>query len=97
METMETMRINYKTKSLLEASEVNKKDVEFACRQAKLSLEADLLATEKSLASEEVELEVLKTTFPLEVEKIVEKQSKIENLKKGISATKKLKKELFEE
>lgn len=97
METVKELRLNYKTKTLLESQEVNKKDVEFAIRQAKLSVEADLLETEKSLATEEAKLEVLKTTFPLDAQGIVNKKSEIEGLKKGISAMKSLKKELFGE
>lgn len=59
------------------------------------SLEADILATRKSLASESAALVRLKGQFPLDAQAIVDRQVRIESLQDGLKRLNDLKTELF--
>jgi hypothetical protein len=59
------------------------------------SLEADILATKRSLASERATLIRYKSQFPLVAQNIVNHQVKIESLEDGLARLNALKSELF--
>ena len=87
------MRVDFKNKKLLSQEETNEKDVLFAVEEAKLQLSADILATKRSLETKKADLEVAKTTCPLDTTKIVELMEEVESLKKGIKNLEALQKE----
>lgn len=60
-----------------------------------LQLDADLLATEQSLAESEELLNKLLSTYPFGAQAIINTKTTIGELKAGIEELKKLKKELF--
>jgi hypothetical protein len=60
-----------------------------------LQLDADFLATEQSLAENEELLNRLLSTYPFDVQAIINTKTTIGELKAGIEELKKLKKELF--
>lgn len=57
-------------------------------------MKADELATQKSLFEAQSDLEVLKSTFPLDVKTIIKVQEKIDSYTLGITAINRLKVEL---
>lgn len=87
------MKVDYATKKLLSEEAVNKTTVEFAVDSTKLELQSSLLATRKSLAEAEQNLKDLKTTYPLDIEAIVEEQLKVRDYKDGIKIIEDLQKE----
>ena len=74
------MRINYKTKELLDETKMQQKEVEYAIRKTKLQLDADILTTEEELDTKRMELEILKTTYPLDTQAFINMKSEIECL-----------------
>ena len=88
------MKLNYKTKQLLSEEVKTSQEVEFAVKDASLQLQADILETEKQLSSKENLLKDLKTTYPLETQKIINCISDINCLKDGLKLLKDLKSEL---
>lgn len=63
-------------------------------RKASLQLQADLLASESALEDKKNELAEVKTTYPLNVQDVINIQLDIEALEDGIKRTKCLQKEL---
>jgi len=59
------------------------------------SLDADILATKKSLAGEKASLLRLKSKFPLNAQDIIDTQLRIEGLEDGLKRLGLLKAELF--
>ena len=78
------MRINFAKCEALCESEMCQKEIEFAVNEAKLQYQADRLATEKSLATKKAELEVAKTTSPLNMSNIINLQIEVESLEDGL-------------
>lgn len=87
--------LKYKDRLLQSDQEKDQMDVEYQVEQAKLQLDADLLATKRSLAESEKALVTLKSSFPLNAASIVDQQGDVAELKAGMSALEALKKELF--
>ena len=58
-----------------------------------MQFEKDLLETKKELSENQLELDSLKTQYPLDVQAIIDKQIEIENLKDAIFRMGKLKEE----
>ena len=87
--------LKYKDRLLQSDQEKAQEDVEYQVEQAKLQLDADLLATKRSLAESEKDLVTLKSTFPLNAASIVDQQGDVAELKAGLAALEALKKELF--
>ena len=78
------MRINFAKGEALCAEEMSQKDIQFKVNEAKLQYQADRLHTEQSLANKKEELEVAKTTAPLDMPRIVELQIEVEGLEDGL-------------
>ena len=87
------MRINYKEKRFISEEETSSQAVEFMVEDAKLQFEKDLLETRKELSESQLELDSLKTQYPLDVQAIIDKQVEIENLNDAITRMNKLKDE----
>ena len=87
------MRINYKEKRFISEEETSSQAVEFMVEDAKLQFEKDLLETRKELSESQLELDSLKTQYPLDVQAIIDKQVEIENLNDAITRMNKLKEE----
>ena len=78
------MRIDFAKQEALCAEEMSQKDVRFKVNEAKLQYQADRLHTEQQLAGKKEELEVAKTTAPLDMPKIIELQIEVEGLEDGL-------------
>lgn len=89
--------MSQKYKELLSQSESQKdqQELEFKVEEAKQQLAQDQLATKKELARVKRELNIAKSSFPLESAKIIELQNEIEAYEKGLSRLEELEKELF--
>lgn len=87
------MRINYKTGELISNEEQSKKAVEFAIEESKLQLQSDILATKQSLANAKIALEVVKTTYPLDSNAILEAKSEVDAYETGLKQLNELKEE----
>ena len=87
--------LKYKDRLLQSDQDKAQKEVEFQVKQAMLQLDADLLATEQSLAENEELLNRLLSTYPFDVQAIINTKTAIAELEAGIEELKKLKKELF--
>lgn len=72
---------------------VTETQVAFVVDSTKLELQSSLLATRKSLAEAEQNLTDLKTTYPLDIQTIVDAQLKIKDFKDGIKIIESLQKE----
>lgn len=73
--------------------EVAQQEVLFMVNEAKLQFEADLLATQRALATKEKELSEAKMAYPLNTNAIINLQIEVESLKDGIKRMNALKKE----
>lgn len=62
--------------------------------ETKLQLEASILGTRKEIASKEKELQDLKSTYPLEIQNIIDLKYEIDGLKEGLKTLNELKVEL---
>ena len=87
------MKVNFKERKLVSSEELDQKEVEYAVSEAKLQLSADILATEKSLASKRAELQDAKTSVPLNATNIVNLQIEVEGLEDGLKRLKNLQEE----
>ncbi len=63
---------------------MNDKEISLKLQEASLQLRLDRLATEQSLVAKYRELDEAKTTFPLDIKKIISLQVSIEGLEDGI-------------
>ena len=86
------MKINYKEKTLIQGE--NQKEVEFLVEDQKLQLQSDVLATKRDLAAAKMQLDDLKTDYPLDIDAIIATQLKIEALEDGLTRLSKLQEEL---
>ena len=87
------MKVNFKERKLVSSEELDQKEVQYAVDEAKLQLQSDILATEKSLAAKKAEYEDAKQTVPLDSTKIVNLQIEVESLEDGLKRLNNLKKE----
>lgn len=87
------MKINFKERKLVSSEELDQKEVQYAVDEAKLQLQSDILATEKSLASKKAELDDAKCSVPLNSSNIVNLQIEVESLEDGLKRLNALKKE----
>ena len=87
------MKLNFKERKLVSNEELDQKEVQYAVDEAKLQLQSDILATEKSLAFKKAELEDAKCTVPLNSINIVNLQIEVESLEDGLKRLNALKKE----
>ena len=78
------MRINFAKGEALCAEEMSQKDIQFKVNEAKLQYQADRLHTEQSLAIKKEELEIAKTTAPLNIPRIIDLQIEVEGLEDGL-------------
>lgn len=88
-------QLKYQERLLQSDQEKVQEDVQFQVEQAKLQLDADLLATKQSLADSEKELNNLKSSYPLNPSHIIKVKGTVSELKKGIEELVALQKELF--
>ena len=87
------MKVNYATKELLSEESVTKTTVDYAVDSTKLELQSSLLATKKSQGEAEQKLKDLKTSYPLDVQAIVDTELEIRDYKDGIKIIESLMKE----
>ena len=84
------MKINYKEQKFISPEEVESQEVKFMVKDTKLQFQKDLLETKRALSAAQVELNDLKTDYPLNVQAIIDKQIEIENYNDAISRMDKL-------
>jgi hypothetical protein len=90
-----TTAVKYKDLLLQSSQEKEAQEVEFKVEEMQQSLDADILATKKSLAGEKASLLRLKSKFPLNAQDIIDTQLRIEGLEDGLKRLGLLKAELF--
>ena len=90
-----TTAVKYKDLLLQSSQEKEAQEVEFKVEEMQQSLDADILATKKSLAGEKASLIRLKSKFPLNAQDIIDTQLRIESLEDGLKRLGLLKAELF--
>jgi hypothetical protein len=90
-----TTQLKYKDLLLQSSEQKEAQEVEFKVEEMQQSLDADILATKKSLAGEKASLVRLKSGFPLNVQQIIDTQLRIESLEDGLKRLGDLKLELF--
>lgn len=88
------MKVNYKEKKLLSSEEMSEKEVLLAVKKESLQLQATLLASESAMEDTKARLEDLKTSYPLDIQKIIDTQLELESQLDGIKRAKALKEEL---
>ena len=88
------MRLNFKEQKPLANEELSQREVQSAVEKTKLQLASDILATKSAIADVEEEIEVIKTTYPLDAQKYVNKVSELTGLKDGLKQITALQKEL---
>lgn len=86
------MRINYKKRELL--TKESEQNVELLVQTSALQLQSDILATKQEVTKAKVELEILKSTYPLDVKRIIDTTVVLENYEKGLEKLKELEEEL---
>ena len=84
------MKINYKDKKFISPEEVESKEVEFMVEDARLQFQKDLLETKRALQDSQMDLNDLKTDYPLDIQAIIDKQIEVENYKDAIKRMNKL-------
>lgn len=87
--------LKYKDLLLQSAQEKELQEVEFRVEEMQQSLEADILATKRSLAGERSTLVRYKSQFPLMAQNVIDSQIRIESLEDGLARLTALKEELF--
>lgn len=70
------------------------REVVSSVKKTSLQLQSSLLATEESLETKKENLNVVKTTYPLDIQAIIDLQIEIESLEDGIKRMNILKEEL---
>ena len=88
------MRLDFKNQKPLANEELSQREVQSAVEKTKLQLASDILATKSAIADAEEEMSVIKTTFPLDAQKYVNKVSELTGLKEGLKQITNLQKEL---
>ena len=87
------MKINYKDKKYISQEEIESQDVEFMVEDTKLQFQKDYLETKKELSVARLNLDDLKTDYPLDIQAIIDKEVEIENLSDALSRMDRLKEE----
>ena len=87
------MKVDYLNKKVLSEEAVKNSQVEYAVESTKLELQSALLATKKSLEEAKNQLKDLKSTYPIDIEAIVEKQLEVRDYTNGIEIIESLQKE----
>ena len=88
------MRINYKTKTLIDPETIDQKEIEFAVEETSLNLQQDIVATKRALESANMRLETIKSTYPLDVEAYIAAKEDVEACNTGLNDLLELKEEL---
>lgn len=87
-------KINYKEQKFISPEEVESQEVKFMVEDTKLQFQKSLLETKRALSVAQVELNELKTDYPLDVQAIIDKQIEIENYSDAITRMNELGEEL---
>ena len=87
--------LKYRDLLLQSAQDKELQEVEFRVEEMGQSLEADILATKRSLAGERATLVRYKSQFPLMAQYVIDSQIRIESLEDGLARLTALKEELF--
>lgn len=83
-------------KSLLKSQEEKDQEgVSFKVKEAELTLQSDILATQKSLGKAKQRLTEAKEAYPLNTPEIQSAKSSVEGLEEGLKFLEALKEELF--
>lgn len=83
-------KINYKEQKFISPEETESQEVKFMVEDTKLQFQKDLLETTRALSAAQVELNELKTDYPLDIQAIIDKQIEIENYEDAIGRMDKL-------
>ena len=87
--------LKYRDLLLQSSQDKEAQEVEFRVEEMQQSLEADILATKRSLAGERATLVRYKSQFPLMAQYVIDSQIRIESLEDGLARLNALKQELF--
>ena len=87
--------MNYKERLQQTDSQKQESQLDYAVAQAKLQMDADILATEQALNTAKQELDDAKSAQPLSVQAVLDAQANVKDYEQGLKAIKALKKELF--
>ena len=63
------MRIDYKNHKLIDPEKIDQKEIEFAVRETNLDIDSALLDAEKQLNAAKEELEIIESTYPLDLQR----------------------------
>ena len=88
------MRINYKTKQLIDQETIDQKEIDFAVEETSLNLQQDIVATKRELEKAKMRLEIVKSTYPLDVDAYIEAKNDVLSCETGLKDLEELKKEL---
>lgn len=92
--SVETYLIDYKNKQLKTETEMTEKAVELLVEKAELESKTELLKIKQELLNVESQLTIAKSTYPLDVNNIVNLSSNVEKLQKNLKIIEKLRTEL---
>lgn len=92
---MEQQQLKYKDLLQQSQEEKDKQEIEFLVEEAKQQLESDILATNKSLATNKRKLLQQMSSIPLDSQSIINIQVEIEGLEDGLKRLNSLKEVLF--
>ena len=91
---MKIMRIDYKNKKLIDQEVIDQKEIDFAVEETSLNLQQDIVATKRELEKAKMRLEVVKSTYPLDVDAYIEAKNDVLSCETGLTDLEQLKKEL---
>lgn len=86
---------SYRERLSVSPEEKEDAEKELDIEDAEEQLKSDIRATKRAIISQERTVEGLKNARPLNLTKLYEEQSKLNNLKNGLKVAKELKAELF--
>lgn len=93
--TKNTKIMNYKALLLRDDEQKFSESIEFAVEEAKQQIDADILATKRSLSTSKMDLQQLKGKTPFSAKALVEKHVEVEGYEKGLKILELYKSELF--
>ena len=88
------MKIDYKKKKILSQGETDTQELSFMVEDTSLKLQSDILATKRSFAETQQKLKESKMEYPLNVKKVMQLQTEVNNLQDGLVFLTALKEEL---
>jgi hypothetical protein len=87
--------MKYKARVKQTVDQIEAKQLDHDVKQAKLQVQADLLATELALSQEQAKLEQLKSATPFSLQAVVEQTAVVNDYVSGLETANAIAKELF--